>query len=169
MYRWKAYAATALAAVAASGALAAPALAQNSTVDSTMSGTYYIEARIWKDAGNGDPTHFATSAWTYHGAALQKMTWIKNVATIQVWGGSGMSGSCTLGGSDTGANGSCTSNWSTTSSTETLTWENGNAYESETSGLVHPTFGTYWMKVCSNASAYSAPLGIHGNTTACVG
>jgi hypothetical protein len=150
--------------------VAPTAFAQNSTSDSTMSPNYYIEARIWKDFGNGDPTHWSTSAWTYHGAALQSMTRIRDTATIQVWGGSGnFSSTCSVGFSGENPTGSCNSTASASSWVQTFYWENGNTYESDLNGVSHPTFGTYWMKVCSAASAYSQPLGIHGTTTACVG
>lgn len=159
-----------IGAVATTVMAPAPAaLAQNSTVDATMTPNYYVEARIYKDLGNGDPTHWSTSAWTYHGAAVQRMTRIRDTATVQVWGGSGFSGSCSSGFSGETPSFSCQNNYNTTSSTESMYWENGNTYESDLSGVVHPTYGTYWMKVCSIASAYSSPLGIHGSVTACVG
>lgn len=167
-----------LAALAVVGAAAvtvlgfAPAAsADNSTADSSMGSNYYIEARIWKDPGNGNPTHWATSAWTYHGAALQSMSWIKDVATIQVWGGSGnFQSQCSVGFTGENPSGSCNSTQSASSWVQTFTWTNRNTYESDLNGVSEPTFGTYWMKVCSQASAYNSRLGLHGGpTTACVG
>jgi len=145
---------------------AAPA--DNASNSSTMAPTYRIEARIWKNPGNPNPTRWATSAWTYHGAALQSMTRIRNTATIQSWGGS-FTFSCTVGVTGTEPTGNCTGNGSVVTDNQTLWWENGNIYESDINGVVYPNFGVYWLKICSAASAYSRPLGIHGYTQACVG
>lgn len=158
-------AAAALAAVASVAMLASggPASAESSTGTSAMTPNYTIEARVNKDAGVLHPTHWTTSTWTFHGAALQRMSTIQDTTNIWSTGGT-MTVTCTTGGANP-----CSATGSTWTSQKTISWTNGNAYVSDLTGQINPEWTVFWLRVCNDGYAYSSALGIKGVASACVG
>lgn len=158
----------AAAALAAGVVSATPALADSSVGTGAMGGNgYRIEAHAWKDPGNASP-HWQTSAWTFHGSALQSVTRIRDTADLYSNGG-GFTYTCSVGFSGQNPTGSCSTTGSISTNHATLWWENGNTYESEVGGQMMTSWNTLTTKVCATASAYSQPLGIHGTASTCVG
>ena len=155
-------------AAAAVFSVTSTAVAQNATQDSAMAPNYTIEARVYKDWGVAHPTHWTTSVWAYHGAALQSMTRIRDTTTMASSVGS-FTFTCQVGLSTGGPTGNCTGNASAPTYNASVYWENGGTYESDLVGVMNPQWNTTWEQVCSNASAYSSSLGIHGTTQACIG
>jgi hypothetical protein len=146
------------------------ASAQSATDTRPMAPNYTIEARVWKDFGNPNPTHWSTSTWTFHGAALQSMSRIKD--STRITSSSPLtSASCSVGVDTGNPSGNCSLTPVTNTSDVTYTWENGNTYISDLNGTVYNNFwlGIGWIKVCNAGSAYSSRLGIKGNALACVG
>ncbi|TQS31028.1 hypothetical protein [Microbispora sp. KK1-11] len=135
------------------GAPTAPAYADNSTKTGSFGSGRHIEVRVWKAPGNNNPG-FSTSVWTYNGAALWKVDWVKDVTTVYVNSVSGFSVSYAESGGPSGT--------VNTSGTElSLEWTNENAYESEVKGNIsNSVLTTISTKVCGQGSAYSRSLGI---------
>ena len=161
----------AVAACTVAGAVLATAplaTAENATKDAAMSPGYTIEARVYKDWGVAHPTKWVTSAWTYHGAAFQSMTRIRNTATLASSVGT-FTWSCSVGVSTGGPEGNCTGTPNVSTYSTSQYWENGNTYEADLNGYMYPSWNTTWEQVCSIASASSSSLGIHGQSQACVG
>jgi hypothetical protein len=144
------------------------ASADNATATSPMAPTYTIQAHVYKDWGIPRTTRWVTSAWTYHGAARQSMTRIRDTTTLASSVGT-FTWSCSVGLSGESPTGNCTGTPGSGTYSTTLYWENGNTYESDINGYMYLSWNTTWDQVCASASAYSSPLGIHGNTSACVG
>jgi hypothetical protein len=146
------------------------ASAQSATDTRPMAPNYTIEARVWKDFGNPNPTHWSSSTWTFHGSALQGMTRIKD--STRITSSSAMTTVSCSAGMETGKpTGNCNLTPVANTSDVTFNWENGNTYISDLNGTIYHNFwaGIGWIKVCNAGSAFSSSLGIKGNALACVG
>ena len=149
-------------------AFATTASADNSSSTSPMSPTYTIVANVYKDWGLPHSTRWTTSAWTYHGAAVQSMDRIRDTVHLSSSVGS-FTWTCSVGFTGENPTGSCSGTPSVRTQSTTFYWENGNTYESDLNGYMTLDWYTTWDQVCATASAYSSRLGIHGQTQACVG
>jgi hypothetical protein len=149
------------AALAVAAPLAPSARADNATATAPFGRGRHIEARAWKEPGNWSP-HWATSAWSYHGAALWSVTWIKNTADLYSTGAT-ITVTCST-------ERRCDATGSLTGNKVTVYWQNGNAYVSDMGGRMVTNGIVVATKVCSSAVGYSQPLGLHSNiATACAG